>query len=288
MNKNIEHFIENQTQIQIQKISWDEIFGLTNQKTKIRETISYLKRITSSIETEKPPLSFLLFGPPGCGKTTIISAISNEQDHPYLLAVNPYLFYMSKYEPKDLLHAIFELSKKNAPSILFFDELHHLAPNNKDISNLNLINELIQELNDIKIKNDLLVLIIAETNKPWEIKEEFVHYFEEKLYISLLDKNLRKEMLENLIQNFKTEKKLNIDKIVEITEGYSGADIHTFFREAAMHPIRELISLGTKKINENDLRPMNVNDFLQASQLIKPTITKENEIKYEQWIKHFK
>ena len=226
---------------------------------------------------------------------------------------------MSKYlgESEKLVRALFYLAKRLAPSIIFIDEIDSLlgdrAENTNESSRRIKTELLIQwselssaiardgddkkkkdnvnnKSNDNKNRNsdddicvDKRVLVLAATNLPWIIDEAARRRFSRRLYIPLPDYKTRLCHLKKLMCRQKNNlSEEDFHKIAAMTDGYSGSDIMGLAKEAAMEPIRDLGD-DLMKINFENVRPVSLQDFLQAMGTVKKSVSKESLKQYEQW-----
>ncbi len=134
------------------------------------------------------------------------------------------------------------------------------------------------------------ILIIGATNRPQEIDEAFLRRLSKRLYIPLPNEKSRRQLLETIIKKeFENNNKYDIkenemNEILKITKGYSGSDLMGVCREAAMMPIRSIEDI--LEVDLNNIRDVNLNDFQEAVNLIKPSVSEKNIGFYMEWNKN--
>jgi katanin p60 ATPase-containing subunit A1 len=110
--------------------------------------------------------------------------------------------------------------------------------------------ELVESKNE-KIKNESQIMILATTNKPWDLDEAMRRRLEKRIFIGLPDMKTRRAMFELFLKNQEMEEQISFDQLCEMSEGYSGADIHIICREGALRPLRrEISNKSTEEILE--------------------------------------
>jgi SpoVK/Ycf46/Vps4 family AAA+-type ATPase len=147
------------------------------------------------------------------------------------------------------------------------------------------------QLDGAGTNQDDRILIIGATNRPQEIDEAFLRRMSKRLYIPLPNKKSRKQLIESVIKK-ESEKnnKYNIqenemEEILKITKGYSGSDLMGVCREAAMMPIRTIEDI--LEVSLDNIRDVILNDFKEAVNLIRPSVSEKTFNFYFEWNKNF-
>ncbi len=272
-------------QSRVQRVTYEDIGGLKHVIERIRELVEIPLRhpeIFKKLGIE-PPKGILLYGPPGTGKTLLAKAVANESDA-YFIAINgPEI--MSKYygESEQRLREIFEEAKKHAPSIIFIDEIDAIAPKRDEVVGeveRRVVAQLLALMDGLESRGQ--VIVIAATNRPNAIDPALRRpgRFDREIEVPLPDKAGRLEILQIHTRHMPLADDVDLEKLAEMTRGYTGADLAALAREAAMHALRRYlpeIDLEQEKIPEELLERMVVKmeDFLAALKEITPSGLRE-------------
>lgn len=271
-------------------VTFEDIAGLEEAKRAIREAIVYpIKR--PDLFPLGWPRGVLLFGPPGTGKTTLAAAVANEVDAEFLY-VDAALI-MSKWlgEAEKNVRRLFTYARSKAqggiPVIIFIDEVDALlGVHMSEIGGeVRVRNQFLKEMDGIQDKsNHLHVYVIGATNKPWRLDEPFIRRFQKRIYIPLPDLKVRRRLLEILTRNIRLAGDVDLDKLAEMLEGYSGSDIKDIVQSAYLRTIRELFEgEGSGKP-----RPVSMRDFIEVIKLRKPSVDPNTIRAYEEWYEKYK
>ncbi|XP_006866327.1 PREDICTED: spermatogenesis-associated protein 5 [Chrysochloris asiatica] len=232
--------------IDVPKVSWSDIGGLENIKLKLKQAVEWpLKHPESFIRMGiQPPKGVLLYGPPGCSKTVIAKALANESGLNFLAIKGPEL--MNKYvgESERAVREIFRKAKAVAPSILFFDELDALAVERGSSSGAGnvadrVLAQLLTEMDGIEQLKD--VTILAATNRPDRIDKALMRpgRIDRIIYVPLPDAATRREIFNLQLRSMPISDGVDLDELILQTDTYSGAEIITVCREAALLALEE-------------------------------------------------
>jgi len=280
-----------ETELAMPRVTWEDIGDLEEAKRKIRELIELPLRhpeIFKHLGIE-PPKGVLLIGPPGTGKTLLAKAVASEANA-YFVSINgPEI--MSKYygESEAKLREIFEEAKKNAPAIIFIDEIDAIAPKREEVTGeveKRVVAQLLTLMDGLQERGQ--VIIIGATNRPEAVDPALRRpgRFDREIWINPPDTEGRYEILQVHTRNMPLAKDVDLRKLAEITYGYTGADIAALAREAAMRALRKALQSGILNVNkeDEDLRKdlekvkVSMNDFLEAMREIVPSALREIHI----------
>jgi katanin p60 ATPase-containing subunit A1 len=136
------------------------------------------------------------------------------------------------------------------------------------------------------------VIVLAATNRPWDLDEALRRRLEKRIYIPLPTEKGRMELVKISLRSVKLDENLNLDFVVQKTEGFSGADISNVCREAAYMPMRRKLKRAggfkniddIKKFEEEVNVPLTREDFLEALKNVNKSVGKDDIKKYELWM----
>lgn len=227
-------------------ITYAEVAGLAEQVESVREAIE-LPLVKPELFEKVgivPPKGVLLVGPPGCGKTLLAKAVANHTDATFIRMVGSELAQKYIGEGGRMVRELFSLAKEKAPSIIFLDEIDAIGAKRLDGSTSGdrevqrTLMQLLAELDGFDALND--VKIIAATNRPDILDDALLRpgRFDRVIEIPLPDEDSRKAILEVHIKGMNTQR-IQMKRIVEKTQGYSGAELKATCVEAGMIAIRD-------------------------------------------------
>jgi len=268
-------------------LTYEDIGGLGDQVKRIREMIELPLRFPQIFARLgiDPPKGVLLHGPPGCGKTLIAKVIANETDAYFLHLSGPEIMHKFYGESEQHLRGIFEEAKKNAPSILFLDELDAIAPKREELGGekqveRRVVATLLAQMDGLENRGE--VIVIGATNLP-NILDPALRRpgrFDREIVIPIPDKNGRLEILTIHTRGIPFSDDVDLERLAFLTHGFVGADLAALAREAAMYAIRRLmpeIDFEREVIPQEALLVLKVtmDDFLNALREIEPSAIRE-------------
>ena len=269
----------------VPEVTYEDIGGLQEETRKIREMIEIPMKHPEVFEKLgiTPPNGVLLYGPPGCGKTLLAKALANEINAHFLVINGPEI--MSKYygQSEENLRNVFDEAEKNAPAIIFIDEVDAIAPKRENVTGeveRRVVSQLLTLMDGLKSRGR--VVVIAATNIPNAIDPALRRpgRFDREIEIGVPDAEGRKEILLIHTRGMSMTKDVDLDKLAAITHGYVGADIAALTKEAAMKTLRRVIPKihgETEGISQEILDQLLVtmDDFMQAYQEVEPSGMRE-------------
>jgi transitional endoplasmic reticulum ATPase len=269
----------------ISLVTYEDIGGLQEEIQRIREMVELPLRHPELFQRLgiEPPRGVFLYGPPGCGKTLLAKAVANESDANFYVISGPEI--MSKFygESEARLREIFQKAHETAPSIVFIDEMDAIAPKREEVTGeveRRVVAQLLSLMDGMGTRGNIIV--IGATNRPNAIDPALRRpgRFDREIEIGVPDKKGRNEIVQIHTRNMPLAEDVDIKRLSDITHGYTGADISSLSREAAMKALRRYmpeINLEEERVPPEILERMVVNedDFLSAYREITPTAMRE-------------
>jgi len=269
-------------------VTYEDIGGLHEQIQRIREMIELPLRYPELFQKLgiEPPKGVLLYGPPGCGKTLLAKAVATEAEANFILVNGPEI--MNKYygESEARLREIFRKAEESAPSIIFIDEIDAIAPKRSEVTGeveKRVVAQLLALMDGLESRGQ--VIVIGATNRPNALDPALRRpgRFDREIEIGIPDRNARREILQIHTRGMPLAEDVDLDKLAEMTKGYTGADLAALCREAAMKAIRRIlpsIDFSEERIPPEilDKLVVTMKDFMDAFKEITPTALREIEI----------
>ncbi|CAI0457617.1 unnamed protein product [Linum tenue] len=290
----IEH-VSNEIMERDPNVRWDDIAGLDHAKKCVTEMVIWpLLRPDIFKGCRSPGRGLLLFGPPGTGKTMIGKAIAGEAKATFFSISASSLTSKWLGEGEKLVRALFGVASCRQPAVIFVDEIDSLLSQRKSEgeheASRRLKTQFLIEMEGFDSGNEQ-ILLIGATNRPHELDEAARRRLTKRLYIPLPSSEARAWIVRNLLQKdglFKLSQE-EMDTICNLTEGYSGSDMKNLVKDASMGPLREALKQGIEitKLQKEDLRPVTLQDFENALQEVRPSVSLNELGVYETWNKQF-
>ncbi|MCX6665483.1 MAG: CDC48 family AAA ATPase [Euryarchaeota archaeon] len=266
------------------KVSYEDIGGLTNELSKVREMIELPLKHPELFDRLgiDPPKGVLLHGPPGTGKTLIAKAVANESGASFYTINGPEV--MSKFygQSEENLRKIFEEAEKNAPSIIFIDEVDAIAPKRSEVHGeveRRVVSQLLTLMDGLKGRGK--VIVIAATNIPDSIDPALRRpgRFDREIRIDVPDRKGRKEIMQIHTRGMPMTEDCSLDDLSDITYGFVGADLMALAREAAMNALRRYLpEIDLEKpipVDVLEKMVVTMDDFKTAHRGIEPSALRE-------------
>ncbi len=285
-------------------VSYEDIGGLSDELKKIREMVELPLKHPEIFERLgiEPPKGVLLHGPPGTGKTLLAKAVATETQSNFIVINGPEI--MSKYygQSEENLRKKFEEAEKNAPSIIFIDEIDAIASKREETHGeveKRVVAQLLAIMDGLKSRGK--VVVIAASNIPNSLDPALRRpgRFDREIEIGVPSKEGRMGILKIHTRNMPLltkenakevkeyakelvdKKPVDLDKIAEITYGFVGADLSALTKESAMIVLRRVISdLNLKNeepLTEDMLKRLVIShdDFMDALKTVRPSALRE-------------
>ncbi len=267
------------------RVTYEEVGGLRQEVKAMREIVELPLRhpeLFTRLGVE-PHSGILLYGPPGCGKTLIAKVLANESEANMYSINGPEI--MNKYygETEAKLRDIFKEAKDNSPSIIFIDEIDAIAPKREEAYGdveKRVVAQLLALMDGLNDRGNVIVL--GATNRPDSVDPALRRpgRFDREFEISVPNEDGRLEILLIHTRGMPIAEDVDLKDLASELHGYTGADIKSLCREAAMKSIRRYlpeIDLETEKIPSEVLQSMQIKliDFYDAMQEVIPTAMRE-------------
>ncbi len=268
------------------RATYEDIGGLEHELRSVREMIELplkFPELFSELGID-PPRGVLLSGPPGTGKTLIARAISNEVRAHFIHVNGPEVIHKFYGESEAKLRMVFEEARKNAPSIIFLDELDALAPRRAHVIGdveKRVVAQLLALMDGLVARGE--IVIIGATNMPELIDPALRRpgRFDREITIGVPNRADRLQILKIHSRKMPLAKDVDLVRLSEITHGYVGADLSALCAEAGMAALRRLMpdikfEVDTKPtLPEHATIEVTADDFLTAFKTVEPTSTRE-------------
>lgn len=236
--------------VEIPKVTWEDIGGLKDLKKKLQQAVEWPIKHSAAFSRlgVSPVRGILLHGPPGCSKTTLAKAAAHAAQASFFSLSGAELYSMYVGEGEALLRNTFQRARLAAPSIIFFDEADVVAAKRGGSSSSNitvgerLLSTLLTEMDGLEEAKGILVL--AATNRPHAIDAALMRpgRFDLVLYVPPPDLEARYEILRVHTRNMKIGPDVDLRRIAEDTELFTGAELEGLCREAGIVALRENIA----------------------------------------------
>jgi transitional endoplasmic reticulum ATPase len=269
----------------VPSITYEDIGGLGDAVGRVREMIELPLRHPELFKRlgVEAPKGVLLHGPPGTGKTLLAKAVANETNANFYTIGGPEI--MSKYygESEEKLRNVFEQAEKNAPSIIFIDEIDSIAPKREEVSGeveRRVVAQLLSLMDGMSTRGK--VVVIGATNRVNAIDPALRRpgRFDREIEIGVPDRNGRLEVLQIHTRGMPLAKDVNLEKLADISHGFVGADLQALSKEAGIRALRRIlpeIDLSSQSIPVETLRKIIVTmqDFIEVINEMEPSAMRE-------------
>ena len=267
--------------------SYEDVGGLKREVQRVREIIELPLRypeVFTRLGIDAPK-GILLYGPPGCGKTLIARAVAHETNVRFFSISGPEIMQKFYGESEGYLRKLFDEATKQAPSIIFIDEIDSIAPKREDLGGEHqverrVVAQLLSLMDGLKARGQ--VIVIAATNLPNALDPALRRpgRFDREIVIPIPDRHGRLEILEIHSRGIPLAKDVDLPRLADITHGFVGADLEALCREAAMICVRRIlpeIDFAQAALPYESLQRLELckEDFLAALREVEPSALRE-------------
>ena len=263
-----------EVQVQIPDVNWDDVGGLDELKDELREAVEWPVKHKEAYDyvNVEAPKGVLLHGPPGTGKTLIAKALAKMTESNFISIKGPELLSKWVGESEKGVREIFRKARQAAPCIIFLDEVDALVPRRGSGSSdshvtENIVSQILTEIDGLEELHN--VLIIGATNRLDIVDEALLRpgRFDRIIEIGNPDSKARKHIFEIHTKKKPLENNVDIKKLVEITNGFSGAEIAAITNRAALVALKRYVAGKSQNIKEIKITQQ---DLIDAVDKISP------------------
>lgn len=298
------------------QVKWDVIAGLDEAKQLLEEAVVLPLVMPEYFQgIRRPWKGVLMFGPPGTGKTMLAKAVATQCETTFFSVSASTMASKYRGDSEKLVRLLFEMARFYAPTTIFFDEIDALGSKRGEASEHEASRRVKAELlvqmdgvtsgetqknegedDGVEAPRPKQVMGLAATNRPWDLDEALRRRLEKRIYIPLPEPPGRRQLFEINLKNVKRGGNVIVDELVQRTYGYSGADVTSVCREAAMMGLRkrmaqaraEGVGLEKLKIMKDEIdTPVTQEDFLEALSNVCKSVGTEDLQHFQDWMKEF-
>ena len=242
-------------------VTFSDVVGMKSQKQLIHDNIILAMTKPDLLRAygKKLGLGALFYGPPGCGKTLLVRAIAGETKAKFIVVNINEIVDMYAGNTEKNMHAVFEQARKNAPAVMFFDEVDAMGSKREGEQQSHMrmaVNQFLQELDGIE-KNPEGIFVITATNQPWDVDPALKRAgrLGESIYVPPAKYIERKDAYKYNTRKMPLGGLMNFGRLARATMGYSQADIFEICDKAALRVAAEEDRTGKR-------RKIRMSDFL--------------------------
>ena len=295
-------------------VQFDDIAELEQAKQAIKEAVLLPLVVPGFFKgIRRPWKGVLLYGPPGTGKTMLAKAVASKGETTFFNVHSSSFASKWRGESEKLVRILFEMAKYYAPTVIFIDEIDSLCSQrgtgNEGEGSRRVKAEMLVQMDGAntsssaganeksKEEQKKLVTVMGATNRPWDLDEALRRRFEKRIYIPLPNEKGRQALFRLNTKKIELGKDINSPKLIEMSKGYSGADISNVCREAALMPLRRELKANKGKdleqlVKDKEFRtkinaPITMSDFEEALSHIGKSVSEKDLEQYAEWTKQF-
>jgi transitional endoplasmic reticulum ATPase len=267
------------------RISYEDIGALGPAIRRVREMIELPLRypeVFARLGIDAPK-GVLLHGPPGCGKTLLARAVASETEAAFFSVSGPEIVNRLYGESEARLRQVFDQARKDAPSIVFLDEIDSIAPKRDHVHGeveKRIVAQLLALMDGLEARGQ--VIVIGATNLPNALDPALRRpgRFDREIVIGIPDAAGRRELLDIHSRGMPLAADVDLPRLAASTHGFTGADVAALCREAAMAALRRVLpafDVGIAALSPEQLLAVHVamEDFLTALHEVEPSALRE-------------
>jgi SpoVK/Ycf46/Vps4 family AAA+-type ATPase len=278
-------------------VTFDNIGALENVKETLKELVMLpLQRpeLFSKGQLMKPCKGILLFGPPGTGKTMLAKAVATEAGANFINISMSSIASKWFGEGEKYVKAVFSLASKISPSVIFVDEVDGMLGRRENPGEHEAMrkmkNEFMVNWDGLRTKDKERVLVLAATNRPFDLDEAVIRRLPRRLMVNLPDASNRKKILSVILAKEDLADDVDLEALANLTDGYSGSDLKNLCITAAHCPIREILEREKKEralaqaenkplppqYSSSDVRSLKLSDLKHAHEQVCASISSDS------------
>jgi len=265
--------------------SWSSIGGMDQVKKQLQQAITWPLQHPKTFERLgiRPARGVLLYGPPGCSKTTLAKILARQSGFSFLSMSGAQVFSMYVGESEKILRSRMHLARLSAPSIVFIDEIDAIVSSrfgggggngqgSGDTVQARVLSTLLNELDGIE--NAEGVVVVAATNRPQALDPALLRpgRFDRLLYVAPPDARGREEIFRIYLKDVAVSSDVSWEVLAKKTEMCTGADIENICREAGLLALKRAVDFADKEGQESCIT---MNDFHAAMKVIRPSLNQK-------------
>jgi len=297
------------------QVTWESIAGLEQAKSLLEEAVVLPLVMPEYFQgIRRPWKGVLMFGPPGTGKTLLAKAVATQCETAFFNVSASTMASKYRGDGEKLVRLLFEMARFYAPTTIFFDEVDALGSkrggDSEHESSRRVKAELLVQMDGVTstpAKEDdedpdapppqpKQVMVLAATNRPWDLDEALRRRLEKRIYIPLPEEAGRQQLFEINLGTVKLGDDVDMQDLVARTKGYSGADVTNVCREAAMMGLRKRMAKarqeGLKVAQMQALKdeldvPVSQQDLQDAVVNVCKSVGNDDLQHFHDWMKEF-
>lgn len=260
------------------EVKWEDVADLEDVKKAFKEAIE-IPLLHPELMKEfnlKPTKGILLFGPPGCGKTLVVKAASNELDISFLTVSGAQLMQKGYTHAVNVVKETFNRARENTPAVIFVDEIETFAPS-RETGRADIVGQFLVEMDGVKKSEG--VVVVGATNRPDMLDAAILRpgRFDKIIYVHPPDLEGRAQLFKIHFKQF--AEGLDLDILAEATEGFTGADIASLAQQSKMALLRRRLAKEEQKLSTQEV--------LEMLHTMKPSVTPGMLKTYESFVQDY-
>eukprot|EP01066_Platyproteum_vivax_P010919 Platyproteum_vivax@DN4923_c0_g1_i1.p1 len=318
------HMIEKDCVDTNPQVKWVDIADLDDAKRLLEEAVVLPILMPDYFQgIRRPWRGVLMFGPPGTGKTMLAKAVATECQTTFFNVSASTLASKWRGDAEKLVRILFEMARFYAPTTVFFDEVDAIGGQrggaHEHEASRRLKSELLIQMDGVNSNSSpaanaatnaeeqgqadaapprpKTVMVLAATNRPWDLDEAFRRRLEKRIYIPLPTEPGREQLFKINLRDVAVSDDVEWPTLVKLTEGYSGADISSVCRDAAMMELRNRMRIAREQgLNPSEVKditdevklvPVTMKDFLGGLKNVQRSVGNEDLLRFTEWMSEF-